>query len=170
MGPSHPFPRFSPGEVSFRLAVPVGLQFEPRRQFRAEVLIRVGNPFAIEDLAAAYAENPHRAVRELTDRIGEALKAMAFHVEWPEKVALVERLAEIYLERAQRTGFAGVHRRGLRAEILYRTAACLNHYARVDPAIVSEVEGALERYERRGRRLLSTDGCSRSPPICCPCR
>ncbi|MFQ5927718.1 MAG: 1-acyl-sn-glycerol-3-phosphate acyltransferase, partial [Terriglobia bacterium] len=137
--------------ANFRLGlaiVPVGLQFEPRRRFRADALVRFGEPFRIADLAARHAEAPRQAVRELTERIGTALKRVAFHVESTQRLALVERLVEVYFQKARRTGIAGVRRRGLRAELLYRTAACLNHYLEADPAAVTEVQRALECYER----------------------
>ena len=130
------------------IIVPVGLQFEPRRRFRADAFVRFGAPFTIADLAMLHAENPRHAVRELTNRIDAALKNLAFHVESAEQVPFVERLVEVYLQRARKTGIVGVDRKGLRGELLYRTAACLNHYAKVDPAAVTEVERRLERYER----------------------
>ena len=47
---------------------------------------------------------------------------------------------------------AGVDRKGVRGELLYRTAACLNHYVESDPAAVKQVEQRLERYERLRER------------------
>lgn len=135
----------------FRLGltiVPVGLQFEPRRRFRSITFVRFGEPFTIADLATSYAEAPRRAVEELTERIGSALRQVAFHVDLPERIPLVERLTEIYLQRARRTGIAGAKRKGLRGELLHKLAACLNHYAQADLGAVAEVEKALQRYER----------------------
>jgi len=130
------------------LIVPVGLQFEPRRRFRADVFVRFGEPLKIADLAQLHAENPRQAIRELTGRIDTALKKLAFHVEERENLPLVERLADVYSQRVRKTGLAGVDRKGLRGELLYRTAACLNHYLQVDPDAVTEIERQLERYER----------------------
>ncbi len=139
----------SAADFSLGLAlVPVGLQFEPRRRFRADVLVRFGEPFTISDLAARYVESPGEAVRELTDRIDKALKRVTFHVESMERVPFVERLTEVYFTRARKTGIAGVEGGGLRGELLHRTAACLNHYLQADPAAVQKVERLLQRYER----------------------
>ena len=132
--------------------LPVGLQFEPRRRFRADAFVRFGEGFAIADLAALHAENRRQAVRELTERIDVTLKKLTFHVESAESVPLVERVADVYFRRARKTGIVGVDRRGLRGELLYRIAACLNHYVQADPAAVGEVEHALERYERLRER------------------
>jgi hypothetical protein len=69
-------------------------------------------------------------------------------VEERENLPLVERLADVYFQRVQKTGLAGVDRKGLRGELLYRTAACLNHYFQADPDAVAQIERQLERYER----------------------
>ena len=42
-------------------------------------------------------------------------------------------LVDVYLGRARQTGLSGVDRKGLRGELLYRMAACLNHYVEADP-------------------------------------
>ncbi len=128
--------------------VPVGLQFEPRRRFRADAFIRFGVPLKVADLSALYSTNPREAIRELTNRIDTALKSLAFHVESTERVPFVERLVDVYLRRARTTGLSGVDRKGLRGELLYRMAACFNHYVEADPTAVSEVERQLRRYER----------------------
>ena len=130
------------------LIVPVGLQFEPRRRFRADAFVRFGEPLKISDLAPLHAENPRKAIRELTARIDIALKKLAFHVESQENLPLVERLTDVYFQRVRKTGLAGVDRKGLRGELLYRTAACLNHYHQADPDAVAKIERQLERYER----------------------
>ena len=69
--------------------VPVGLQFEPRRRFRADAFVRFGEPFTISDLAPRHAEASRRAVQELTDRIDAALKRVAYHIESTEQIPLV---------------------------------------------------------------------------------
>ena len=128
--------------------VPVGLQFEPRRRFRADTFVRFGTPFKIADLAPLHAENPRQAVRELTGSIDTALKALAFHVLTQEHLPLVKRIADVYYQRVQQTGIAGVDQKGVRGELLYRTADCLNYYTEADPAAIKEIERKLERYER----------------------
>ena len=127
--------------------VPVGLQFEPRRRFRADAFVRFGEPFTISDLAPLHAEARRRAVQALTDRIDVALKGVAYHIESTEQIPLVERLTDVYFRRAGHTGIAGVKGRGLRGELLQKMAACLNHYAEADPESVADVERALARYE-----------------------
>ena len=128
--------------------VPVGLQFEPRRQFRGDAFVRFGEPFTIGDLARRYAEDPRQAARELTDRISAGIRRVAYHVDATDRIAFVERLVDIYFWRARRTGITGVRGRGVRGELKQKMAACLNHYAEADPEAVAEVERELRRYER----------------------
>ena len=75
--------------------LPVGLQFYPQRHFRADAWVRIGQPVRIDDLATRYAEAPAETVRLLTDRIGEALKALSLHLEDPDKAGLAHRLTEL---------------------------------------------------------------------------
>jgi 1-acyl-sn-glycerol-3-phosphate acyltransferase len=128
--------------------VPVGLQFEPRRQFRGDAFVRFGEPFTIGDLAHRYARDPREAARELTDRISTGIKRVAYHVDSPDRIPFVERLVDVYFLRARRTGISGVRGRGVRGELKQKMAACLNHYAEADPEAVAGVERELRRYER----------------------
>ena len=128
--------------------VPVGLQFEPRRQFRGDAFVRIGEPFTIADLAQTYEENAHRATAEVTARIDAAIKRVAYHVESSDQIPFVERLVDVYFLRARRTGVFGVRGAGVRGELKQKMAACLNHYAVADPEAVAGVERALKRYER----------------------
>ena len=128
--------------------VPVGLQFEPRRQFRGDAFIRIGEPFAIADLAQTYAEDSHRAAEALTDRIIAGIERVAYHVESTDKIPFVERLVDVYFLRARRTGIFGVRGAGVRGELKQKMAACLNHYVVADPEAVADIERELKRYER----------------------
>jgi 1-acyl-sn-glycerol-3-phosphate acyltransferase len=128
--------------------MPVGLQFEPRRQFRGDAFVRFGEPFTIADMAALYASDPREAARALTERIAAAIRGLAYHVESTDRIPFVERLVDVYYARARRTGIAGVQGRGLRGELKQKMALCLNHYAVADPQAVAGVERSLKRYER----------------------
>ncbi|MBI4229721.1 MAG: 1-acyl-sn-glycerol-3-phosphate acyltransferase [Planctomycetes bacterium] len=147
-------------ESGFHLGLvllPVGLQFEPRRRFRADALVRIGEPVPVADLSELHGRNPREAVRVLTDRIDEAIKRLALHVETDAHAPLVERLADVYLERARRTGLAGARGTALRAELLQKIAVCVNHYAKADPEAVAAASRALTRYDR----LRETAGIDR---------
>jgi len=135
----------------FRLGltiVPVGLQFEPRRQFRGDAFVRVGEPFTITDRADRYREDPARATLELTDRIFSSLRQVAYHVDVEDRIPFVERLVDVYFQRARRTGITQIHGSAVRGELKQKMAACLNHFAQADPAAVAGIERELRRYER----------------------
>ena len=148
--------------------VPVGLQFEPRRQFRADAFVRFGKPFALDDLAALYQESPKQAVVELTKRIDSSLKELAFHLESVEQEPFVERVVDVYLQRIRLTGLAGVSRKGLRGELLYRVAACLNHYVSADPGAVAEIEEELKLYEEERAKAGARRRLLEEPPRLLP--
>jgi len=128
--------------------VPVGLQFDPRRRFRGEAFIRFGEPFGVGNLGALYMERPREAQRVLTGKIEAAMTVLAVHVEDPGRAWLVDRLSDVYLKRVRMTGIFGTGKEGLRGELRYRMAACLNYFSRVDPTVVGEAEARLRRYER----------------------
>ena len=128
--------------------VPVGLQFEPRRKFRGDAYVRFGEPFGVADLEGLYRDKRAAAFRAVTARIASALGELSFHVESTDHIRFVRRLTEVYLQRVGRTGLAGVGSGGLRGELLYRMAACLNHFSDRDPELVASVEQSLQRYER----------------------
>lgn len=128
--------------------LPVGLQFQPRRRFRGEAFVRFGEPFSVRDLQSLYALRPREAIHELTRRIGEAMRALAFHVDETDRLWLVDRLSDVYFQRVRRTGLIGTGRSGLLGELRYRMAACLNYFLETDPTVVAEVERALGHYDR----------------------
>ena len=58
-------------------------------------------------------------------------------MEQPERIPFVERIVDVYLGRVRRGGLAGVDWRGIRGELLQKTADCLNYFTKADPAAVS---------------------------------
>jgi glycerol-3-phosphate O-acyltransferase/dihydroxyacetone phosphate acyltransferase len=75
--------------------VPVGLVFRRKDTFRSEALAVVGQPVEWTDLAARGVDD-HGAVRELTDRIEDALQAVTLNVERWEDAPLVETAEAVY--------------------------------------------------------------------------
>jgi 1-acyl-sn-glycerol-3-phosphate acyltransferase len=148
--------------------IPVGLQFEPRRKFRADAFLRFGVPITFGDLKELNEQAPRQAVQELSNRIDHSLKKLAFHVESSEYVPFIERLAEIYLLRIRTSGLSGVDRKGLRGELLYRMAASLNHYTKADPQAVASIEKALEHYEKLRKEAGARRRLLEEPPRLLP--
>jgi glycerol-3-phosphate O-acyltransferase/dihydroxyacetone phosphate acyltransferase len=135
----------------FRLGLtilPIGLQFHPQRDFRAEAIVRIGESVQVADLATAYGDSPRECVRELTDRINTALKTLTLHLEDPQKLSLAGRISKVYWCRMRQTGIGATPTKALRGEMLQKIAVCINHYQNADPDIVAELERQLERYDR----------------------
>ncbi len=76
--------------------IPVGLNFEDRDRYLTRVLVRFGEPIDARALREQYEEDERAAVRELTDRIQEGIRAEAVHVHDLAHAELVEDVAEIY--------------------------------------------------------------------------
>lgn len=75
--------------------IPAGLVFRAKDVFRSEALVLVGDPVRWEDLAPAGAEDPE-AVRELTARIGAALRALTVNLEAWHDLPVVETAVRIW--------------------------------------------------------------------------
>ena len=81
--------------VSGIAVVPVGLTYEYKDLFRSRVLVQFGPPLDPAPEAAAYAAGPRKAVRDLTDRMAEALAELTLnHGTWDE-ARLVARAAAL---------------------------------------------------------------------------
>lgn len=89
---------FTPGGPGGLVLLPIGLHFDARVTFRSDVVLSVGQPIELADLRAAYAADPARAVRELTDRIQDALEKLILNVPSDEIAQLVRDIEQIYLE------------------------------------------------------------------------
>jgi glycerol-3-phosphate O-acyltransferase/dihydroxyacetone phosphate acyltransferase len=127
--------------------VPVGLTFHPRQVFRGEVIVRVGEPFRVDDLRD---ENRHRAIREVQGRIAAALRPLMHHLDRVELSPLVEAVADLYGEERKWTGRSGQPLP--REEVLRVAGGCLNHFLVADPAAVEEVRFRLGQLERLSGR------------------
>jgi hypothetical protein len=76
--------------------VPVGLTFEARKSFRGRVLVSYGPPRAVSPYAAAYRDDPARAVDELTTAIQWAMEAEVVHVDRIDSAAVVQAVEQLY--------------------------------------------------------------------------
>lgn len=76
--------------------VPVGLNFQDRDAFLTRVLVRFGEPIEVRDHREAWLHDEHEAVRALTDRVQEAMRAQAVHIRDARNTRLVSDLHEIY--------------------------------------------------------------------------
>jgi len=73
---------------------PVALNYLERETFQSDVHIAYGPPVDFSDLASLYVDAPPLAVRELTDRLTEALRKLALDLD-PDDDRLIAEIAEI---------------------------------------------------------------------------
>jgi 1-acyl-sn-glycerol-3-phosphate acyltransferase len=76
--------------------IPVGLTFEARRSFRANVLVSFGHPVPVGPYLRAYRSDPVKAVEALTDAIQWAMEAEVVNVERLDDAQLVRAVEELY--------------------------------------------------------------------------
>lgn len=76
--------------------VPVGLTYDDKGRFRSRVLVHIGEPLDPGKELDLYAEDPRRAVEELTDRVREALESVTLNFPSWDEARLIERAAEIF--------------------------------------------------------------------------
>ena len=76
--------------------VPVGLNFEARKSFRARVLVSFGEPVSVAGYAAAYRADAQKAVESLTETIQWAMEAEVVNVERIDDARLVRAVQDIY--------------------------------------------------------------------------
>ena len=86
----------SPAGVPATTLLPVGLVFHEPGTFRSGwALVLVGEPVQVDDCRALVTTEPERAVRELTRRVAEALRALIVEAEDRETLRLTEGLDAI---------------------------------------------------------------------------
>ena len=148
--------------------LPIGLTFHEPETFRPGwALVLVGAPVPVEDCRAMAAREPERAVRELTARVAEALRAVIVEVEDRETLRLAEGLEAIRRAEAEDVpGAAG--RSASRAERVAWVQVATRAYRWLAPRAPgqvarfrAEVESYLADLERIG---LSPDVVARGYP------
>lgn len=75
--------------------VPVGINFLERDRFLTSVLLRFGEPIDVTQWRGMYEEDDREAVRDLTDRIQEAMQEEATHIDNDLARGLSEDLIQI---------------------------------------------------------------------------
>ena len=85
------------GEVSNLKVVPAGLYYTSKTSFRSSALLYFGEPLDVATVEMDEAANPPRdAVRALSDRIEEALRAVILDAQQKEAVQTISRAERIF--------------------------------------------------------------------------
>ena len=74
--------------------IPIGLNYEYGSTFRTSVVMWIAKPLETDDVTRKYRDSPQDAVRELTQRVGNALEECVFQSE-----NFLDRELTLYLER-----------------------------------------------------------------------
>lgn len=138
--------------------VPVGLTFRAKERFRSEALAVIGAPVEWSDLAARGIDDAD-AVRALTDRVDDALRAVTINVERWEDAPLVEGAEAIYTAELGASEVPGDRLARLRG-----TAEALARYRRAGDARWSPVAREVTRHVRLLRVLRLSPGELHDPP------
>ena len=126
--------------------LPVGLVFETPGTFRvAAALVAVGSPVPVDDAVAAYATEPEAAVRRLTQRLAEAIRAQIVEAEDQHTLELAAALERAWREEQGAARSDAEASLAWRREVM-RAARRLGERA---PERVAEFRRRLEVYRAR---------------------
>lgn len=152
--------------------VPVGLNYEARDQFLSKVLVRFGQPIELRAYEERYREDPTAAAREVTDRLQDAMRSVATHVD-ERTVELVEAIDALAGEQIaeeiapsldlrtfdERLTQRALGRGGQRAPLEERfqvkqwIADAAEHFEEHQPERLRKLESDLARYQTHLARL-----------------
>ena len=153
-------------EARFELGVqvqPVGITYSDLQQFRSSVTVTFGEPIAVKAFAAAYARDAQAAVRELTDRIEESLRALTVDIASERHALLVERIGKVYSSRGSALDDRERLQLIARNVAAYRTKngdaeleieSRINEYLLLSEAITHEAGGLLDVKTHKYRLLV----------------
>lgn len=127
--------------------VPVGLMFRRKDVFRSEALVLRGGPVRWDDLAAR-GPGDAAAVRELTDRIDQALRHVTVNLEQWLDLPLVECAVRVW-----DTGHPGADEPGGRVTRLKITTGLLAEARRTGDEAALALAARVETHRRRLERL-----------------
>lgn len=127
--------------------VPVGLYYTSKTSFRSEALLSFGAPFAVESVEMDETGQPPReAVRELSEKIAEKLRAVTLNVEDSEEFEIVGRAEQLFSSVYQTVNF----RTSLADELENRRrfAARLENYRKTAPMRAERLAAKIEEHEK----------------------
>jgi 1-acyl-sn-glycerol-3-phosphate acyltransferase len=121
--------------------VPVGISYTAKQQFRSDILIRVGRPFYLADVASDPAACEPEVLQRGTRRLQHDLESLVVNIEREELAPLIDRLASL-LVRPTASLAAQV-------EIHQRVARAVEYFNTAEPHRLTALEKRLGRYQTR---------------------
>lgn len=139
--------------------VPVALNYLVRQAFRSDVHVAFGPPIQTAELRTRYEEDPRAAARELTDRIEDALRELAVHVEQQEDERIIAQVTSIIVDIRREQG---LDQKGQtpaeRTALVRRIVEAYRWIQEVEPDKTAELRRRLQRFlEERSELGLGGD-------------
>jgi len=128
--------------------VAVGLNPDRKSTFRSAVTVAYGPPFHCDDLLSTHGDDPAAAVRQLTARMAERLRALLVEADPVTEAALVDRIDALYTAARGLPADADARLRRRRA-----IAAGIAAVRQQSPDRYAEIRQALRHYDRVLRRF-----------------
>jgi len=123
--------------------LPIGLMFHEPGTFRVgTAILLVGRPVPTDDLQALPPAESERAVRQLTERLGDALGRLIVEAKDRHTLDLVEAAESIWREEMPAAALEAKDRAAWRR----RAARAHAHLALTEPARTAALRSRLERY------------------------
>ena len=122
--------------------VPLGINYERKERFRSAAWVNVGEPIAMEAWKGAAQEDERKAVRALTNEIGERLKQVVTHLTEPESEPLLQDLECLHPPAVPRDPLARLQQRK-------RIADAINYFFATD-RVKAEKTSWLLRHHHEG--------------------
>ncbi len=125
--------------------LPAGLVFREPGLFRAgRALVLLGTAVPTEDCVALYRSAPDQAVRQLTDRLADALRGLIVEAQDRKILRLLTVVQAVWREESHQL----VEDTAIRTAWLQRAAEAYRYLMAHDPQRVDDLVGRVERYEK----------------------
>ncbi|MET0625461.1 MAG: lysophospholipid acyltransferase family protein [Pyrinomonadaceae bacterium] len=161
-GENNPDPSPLPPSPLDLKIVPAGLYYTAKATFRSGALLYFGEPIHVEPVEPAPdGEPPRDAVRALSERVAEAMRALTLNADRHEALQMVARAERIFSAGDDEDDERPSLERELRRRRLFVEAYAFHRQH--SPARLEELEGRITAYEEELRQAGLEDPRQLSP-------
>jgi len=121
--------------------IPIGFTYAQKQQFRSKVHVEVGEPILVEAVGALEGDAEQQWVRTLTNKVGDAMRAVTLNLETWEDLELIQTADRLF---AMRNGFREKDVDRLR--LFAKGASMLRNY---DPERFDDLKEDVLSYKKR---------------------
>lgn len=127
--------------------VPIALNYLVRHAFRSDIHVAFGPAIDARDFEDIAREDPRAAARAMTDKLAEALKELAVHVEEQEDERLIAQVTSIMVDLRQQEGLdVGGQTPAERVALARRVLAAYRWFKEEDPMHCAELRDRVVAY------------------------